>query len=36
MQLVLGDTVLIPACVNEVFVSPIGRLEVLVSSPGGV
>ena len=36
MQLVLGDTVLVPACVNEVFVSPIGRLEVLVSSPGGI
>ncbi|HZN38067.1 MAG TPA: type I phosphomannose isomerase catalytic subunit [Planctomycetota bacterium] len=35
MQLMLGDTVLIPACVSEVFVSPIGRLEVLVASPGG-
>src|SRR5262245_5840493 len=34
IQLVLGDTVLVPACLNEVFVSPIGRLEVLVASPG--
>ena len=35
MQLLLGDTVLVPACVNDVFLSPIGRLEVLVTGPGG-
>ena len=29
-----GDTALVPACVENVFLSPIGRLQVLVCEPG--
>ena len=34
LPLVAGDTVLVPACVDDVFLSPIGRLDVVVSDPG--
>ena len=30
-----GDTVLVPACVDVTFLSPIGKMELLVSGPGG-
>jgi mannose-6-phosphate isomerase len=29
-----GDTALVPACVPEIFLSPIGALQVLLSDPG--
>jgi mannose-6-phosphate isomerase len=34
LPLVAGDTVLVPAAVEHVVLSPIGRLDVLVSDPG--
>jgi mannose-6-phosphate isomerase len=34
LPLVAGDTVLVPAAVENVFLSPVGRLDVLVSDPG--
>lgn len=34
LPLVAGDTVLVPAVVEHVVLSPIGRLDVLVSDPG--
>jgi mannose-6-phosphate isomerase len=34
LSLVAGDTVLVPAVVEHVVLSPIGRLDVLVSDPG--
>jgi mannose-6-phosphate isomerase len=34
LPLVAGDTALVPACVDQAFLSPIGRLELLVSAPG--
>jgi mannose-6-phosphate isomerase len=35
LALTTGDTVLVPACTERVLVSPIGRLDMLVSDPGG-
>ncbi|MBX3465111.1 MAG: class I mannose-6-phosphate isomerase [Planctomycetes bacterium] len=29
-----GDTVLVPACIADVYLSPIGRLDVVVADPG--
>lgn len=34
LPLIAGDTVLVPAAVENVFLSPVGRLDVLVSDPG--
>lgn len=34
LQLVAGDTALVPASVESVFLSPIGRLDVVVCDPG--
>jgi mannose-6-phosphate isomerase len=31
-----GDCALVPACIDQVFLSPIGRLQVLISDPGEV
>ncbi len=36
IQLTAGDTVLVPAAVESVFLSSIGRLDVAIASPGGV
>jgi mannose-6-phosphate isomerase len=33
LPLAAGDTVLVPACVESVYLSPIGRLDVVVSDP---
>lgn len=33
LRLVAGDCVLVPACVGEVFLSPIGGLDVIVTDP---
>ncbi|HEX5051827.1 MAG TPA: type I phosphomannose isomerase catalytic subunit [Planctomycetota bacterium] len=34
IQMVAGDTAVVPACVDSVFVSPLGRLDVVASDPG--
>lgn len=34
LYLQCGDTALVPACIADVFLSPIGRLDVLVCDPG--
>ncbi len=34
LPIAAGDTVLVPASIAQVFLSPIGRLDVLVSDPG--
>ncbi|MEO6595561.1 MAG: type I phosphomannose isomerase catalytic subunit [Planctomycetota bacterium] len=34
LQLAAGDTAVVPACKDSVFVSPLGRLDMLVSDPG--
>ena len=34
LAIAAGDTVLVPACIGAVFLSPIGRLDVIVSDPG--
>ena len=36
LHLRLGDTALVPACIEQVFLSPIGNLHVLVTDPGVV
>ena len=33
LRLSAGDCVLVPACVGEVFLSPIGGLDVIVTDP---
>lgn len=35
IQLTPGDTVLVPGCMESVFLSPIGRLDLAVAGPGG-
>lgn len=35
MPLATGDTVLVPACLESVYLSPLGRLDVAVATPGG-
>ncbi|MBL9080148.1 MAG: class I mannose-6-phosphate isomerase [Planctomycetes bacterium] len=34
LPIAAGDTVLVPACVEHVYLSPIGRLDVAVTDPG--